>query len=81
MSARMGNPKTTFVKTIKASRADGTPVEICEYRVTGTDPTLNGTIWATPMSFPVYKLRSGEDVDFYGDSAMVTHTGEMLTVR
>jgi hypothetical protein len=80
MSVRMGNPKTTFVKTIKATRGDGTPVEIFEYRVTGTDPTLNGTIWAITMSFSIHKLTSGEAVDFYGDGAMVTHTGERLTV-
>lgn len=80
MPARMGNPRTTFVKTIKATRADGTPVEVCEYRVTGTDPTLNGTVWTTPMSFLVHKLASGEDIEFYDDGAMVTNTGEVLTV-
>lgn len=81
MSVKMGNPKRSFARAIRAKRKDGSVVSIEEYRISGTDPTATGTIWSMPMSYNVHRLASGEPVDCYDDgTAMITNTGEMLTL-
>lgn len=77
----MGNPKRTFVKSIRAKRPDGSPVEIQEIRVSGTDPTATGTVWSMPMSQTFHRLATGEPVELYDDgTACVSDTGEMLVI-
>lgn len=81
MSARIGSPRRTFVKTIQAKRGNGSVVAIEEFRITGTDPTMTGTIWQNSVSYSVHRLSSGEPVECYDDgTAMVSDTGEMLTL-
>lgn len=81
MPAGMNNPKRTFVKTIKGSRQDGTPVEIDHYLMSGEDPTSTGSIFRNSISYPFYKLKNGEEVEVYDDgTAMISNTGEMLKV-
>lgn len=71
-----------MIRTIRAERQNGSPVNIIVTMKKVPDNTATGTIWtAPPVIMEFYKLTTGEPVEILDpENAEIIHTGEKLRI-